>query len=303
MVMKDNAMIQEKQKQQALAVWVSIYGSFLLFLVSGIVGLAINSVTLLLEAAASLVILFVAILVKYSIQKIHLPPDHVYNFGYGKYEPLTVVAQGFMIIAICAVSIKFAIQDIIHPDDVHSYIIPTIATFFSGVLGIFITLYIKKIALKTNSDMLKASGMHWHIDTLLSFGVCAGFTLGFMLQIMGFHEITPYVDPVMAFILALIFIKMPIKAIMHSVPELLDIVPAGHIKAKVREIVEVHRPRSFGVHRLRTRKAGERVFVDICFLVKPDMTISQADELSKGFESDLLKHLPYCDIVVYFKPV
>jgi cation diffusion facilitator family transporter len=297
----DTQILEAKKRQQAQAVWASIYGSFLLFLVSAVIGLAINSITLLLEAAASLVILFVALLVRFSIKKIHLPPDDAYNFGYGKYEPLTVVIQGCMIIAICAVSIKFAIQDIIHPDDVHSYIVPTIATFLSGILGIFITVYIKKAAIKTNSAMLKASGMHWYIDTLLSFGVCAGFLLGFIMQVAGLDKITPYVDPVMAFILALIFIKMPIRAIMHSVPELLDISPAHHIKAKVKEVVEIYSPKFFGVHRLRTRKAGERVFVDVCFLVQPEMTIIQAEELSKSFEKDLIQHFPYCDIVVYFK--
>jgi len=301
--MIDTTVLKEKQRQQELAVWVSIYGSFLLFLVSFVVGLAINSVTLLLDAAASLVILVVALLVRFSIRKIRLPPDDIHNFGYGKYEPLTVVAQGFMIIAICIVSIKFAIQDIIHLDDVHSYMVPTIATFLSGILGIFITVYIKKSAVKTNSDMLKASGMHWHIDTILSFGVCAGFLIGFILQVLGFYKITPYVDPVMALILSLILLEMPIKAIMRSVPELLDIVPAQHIKSKVKEVVEIYMPKSFGVHRLRTRKAGERVFVDVCFLVKPDMTVLEAEELSKNFELDLTEHLPYCDVVVYFKPV
>jgi len=301
--MIDTTVLKEKQRQQELAVWVSIYGSFLLFLVSFVVGLAINSVTLLLDAAASLVILVVALLVRFSIRKIRLPPDDIHNFGYGKYEPLTVVAQGFMIIAICIVSIKFAIQDIIHLDDVHSYMVPTIATFLSGILGIFITVYIKKSAVKTNSDMLKASGMHWHIDTILSFGVCAGFLIGFILQVLGFYKITPYVDPVMALILSLILLEMPIKAIMRSVPELLDIVPALHIKSKVKEVVEIYMPKSFGVHRLRTRKAGERVFVDVCFLVKPDMTVLEAEELSKNFELDLTEHLPYCDVVVYFKPV
>jgi cation diffusion facilitator family transporter len=295
-------VLKEKQKQQASAVWVSIYGSLLLFFVSGIIGLAINSVTLLLEAAASLVIFFVAILVRFSIKKIHLPPDDVYNFGYGKYEPLTVVAQGLMIIAVCAVSIKFAIQDIIHPEDVHSYLVPAVATFLSGVLGILITLYIKKAAAKTNSDILKASGTHWYIDTLLSFGVCLGFLSGFILQAFGFSEITPYVDPVMAVLLAVIFIKMPVRAIMRSIPELLDIVPAYHINTKVKEVVEIYRRGSFGVHRLRTRKSGEKVFVDICFLASPDMTVFQAEQISKNFQADLTMHLPYCDIVVYFKP-
>lgn len=291
-----------RKRQQILAARVSILGSAVLFLISAIVGIALDSITLILDASASLVILIVAFLMYASIKKVHSPPDKFFNFGYEKYEPLTLVTQGILIIATCLISIKFAIQDIIHPDDVEHYGIPVLATFISGFIGVFITGYLKKAARRTNSEMLKTARMHWFADTMLSFGVCAGFLSGLILQRLGFSRITPYVDPVMAIVLAVILIQMPIRMIAHNALELLDSVPPGDIRSKVAKVVDEHKPRSFGVYRLRTRKAGERIFVDVCFIVKEDLTVAQIQELAGSFERDFKAFFPVSDVVVYFKP-
>ncbi|MDD5045007.1 MAG: cation diffusion facilitator family transporter [Candidatus Omnitrophica bacterium] len=294
---------QDRQQQQIYAAKISIAGSIVLFLISAGVGVAVDSITLLLDAAASLVILVVAFLTHVSIKKIHLPADDFYNFGYGKYEPLTAAAQGGLIIATCVISIKFAIQDIIHPEDISNYNLAVVATFFSGILGMFITQHLKKIAIRTGSTMLKVASLHWFTDTLLSFGVCAGFFIGLLLHDLGYNKITPYVDPVMAIVLALFFIKAPVRTMIYNVRELLDAVPGEDIHGKVKKVVGQYKPKSFGVYRLRTRKAGEKVFVDVCFIVKDNLTVIEVEELANSFERDLKNHLPNCDVVAYFKPI
>lgn len=292
----------EKQRQQILAAKVSIWGSIILFLISAGVGVVIDSITLLLDASASLVILLVAFLIRQAIKKIHLPADERFNFGYSKYEPLTVVVQGILIIITCIISISFAVQDIIHADDVHDYALPMVATFISGIIGVFITIYLKKAGERTISTVLKTAGLHWYADTILSFGVCFGFMIGFILQYLGYYKITPYVDPVMAVILALLLMQAPVKTVIHNIFELLDTVPVKDIHNKVKAVVEVYKPKSFGVYRLRARQAGEKIFVDVCFLVNGSLPVVAVEELAQGFERDLKAHLPNSDIVVYFKP-
>lgn len=301
-MLKTQGTHTQRQRQQILAVKVSIVASLVLFFISAGVGIAVDSITLLLDAGAGLVILLVAFLMHASIKKIHQPPDDYFNFGYSKYEPLTVVVQGVLIIATCLISIKFAIQDIVHPEEVHSYLIPTLATFISGVIGIFVAIYIKISALRTNSAMLHTASLHWRADTVLSFGVCAGFFIGLMLQRSGFTSVTAYVDPIMAIILALFIILAPLKAILYNVKELLDAVPEASIYAKVRKVVDRHKPHSFGVYRLRVRKAGEKIFVDVCFIVHNEATVASIEELAINFERDLREDLPDSDVVVYFKP-
>ena len=290
------------ESRQASAAKVSLWGSIILFVVSAAAGLAVDSITLILDASTSLVILVVALMINSTIKKIHSPPDEIFNFGYEKYEPFTVVLQGGLIIATCLISAKFAVQDIIHAEDIKNYQIPMIAASISVAAGTFIAVFIKVTARKTNSSMMHAASMHWFIDTAMSAGMLGGFYAGSILKNKGYSNITPYVDPAMAIILAIVFILPPIKAVKKNFLELIDAVPSREIREKVKKVVDEYKPKMFGVHRIRTRKAGEKIFVEICFIVKEDVTLREAEAIAADFERDLKTHLHHTDVVVYFKP-
>jgi len=291
-----------KKQQQVLAVRVSIAGSIILFFISAYVGIAIDSITLILDASASLVILVVAFLMNYAINKIHSPADEGYHFGYSKYEPLIVSIQGLLILATCVFVIKFAIQDIVHAEDISNHLIPVIATFVSGIIGLFITFYLKRAAKDTGSSMLEAASVHWNMDTVLSFGICLGFIVGLLLQRFGYLKLTPYVDPVMAIILALIFITSPVKTIMHNIRELLDAVPRSNIYSKIKQVLERCKPEVLNFHRIRMRNAGEKIFLEVIFTTNNNLTIAQAEELTVKIEKDIKSELGNCDIVICYKP-
>ncbi len=291
------------EQSQASAASVSFWGSVILFAVPAAAGLAVDSVTLILDASTSLVILAVAFMMNSTIKKIHSPPDEIFNFGYEKYEPFTVVIQGALIITTCVISMKFALQDIIHHEDIKDYQIPLIASGISVVAGAFIAVFIGATARKTRSSMMHAASMHWFIDTGMSAGMLGGFYAGSVLKQRGYTEITPFIDPAMAIILALVFILPPLKAMRRNLFELLDAVPSKEVRDRIRKVVEQYKPKMFGVYRLRTRKAGEKVFVEICFIVKEEMTLREAEVIAADFEKDLKAHLPRIDVVAYFKPV
>jgi len=150
--------------------------------------------------------------------------------------------------------------------------------------------------------MLKTTALHWRADTILSVGICLGFIVGLILQRLGYIKITPYVDPGMAIILALMLMWPPIKTVMHNVFELLDIIPAKDIHNKVKVIIERYKSQSLGLERLRARKAGEKVFVDVCFMVDKSLPILEAEKLAASLEKDLRVHISSLDIMVNFKP-
>ncbi len=290
-----------KQKEQFLAARVSIAGSIVMFLVSTVIAFMTDSITLILDASASLVILVVGFLIHFSVKKIHQPPDELYNFGYHKYEPLTAAIQNMLIIVVCAVSIKFAVQDIIHAENMHSYGLPAVGIFCEAIIALCIALYLKGIGRRTNSQMIKASSFHWFLDTALSFGLCAGFCVALILHGSRWAGLTPYIDPSMAILLALFFISAPVRGGLHNVFELLDAAPVSDIREKIKEVVNQYRPGAFGTHRLRIRKAGQKIFVDVCFIAEGSLTLSNAGEMAERFEKELRTHLPDCDVVVYFK--
>ena len=290
-----------KKSQQVVAVHASIIGAAVIFLISLVVGILADSIALLLDAGTGMVILFAAFFVRTVINKIESPPDHRFNFGYEKYEPLTVTLQNVAIMVTCLVGAKFAIQDIVHPEDIVRYDIPVAATLVSGIIAMSLGIYIRKVALRIGSSVLRTSAMHWFIDGSLSFSMCAGFIVGLILADAGYGSISHYVDPVMAIVLALIFIKIPFKAVTINVLELLDAIPEKEIHSKIKQIAKNYEPQSLGIRRMRVRKAGRKTFLDIGFAVNENLTVKEANRIAENFKRDIIREVPNADAVVYFE--
>ncbi|HNV85901.1 MAG TPA: cation diffusion facilitator family transporter [Candidatus Omnitrophota bacterium] len=299
--MSDQRATTGHRRPEVTASHISIAGATLIFLISLAAGIISDSVALLIDAATGLVILMVAFFVRFIIHKIDSPPDHEFHFGYGKYEPLAGVLQNIAILTTCLLGINFAIQDIIHPDDITNYPLSVAASCASGILALGLGVYLRAVALRNRSGVLKTAGTHWFADSVLSFSMCFGFLSGAVLRRLGYENISMYVDPVMAVLLCLALMKLPLQSIAANVSELLDAAPKGEIRHAVKKIVEQHKPDPFRLHRLRFRKAGKRIFLDVCFLTYGKMSIREAETLTDQFEKNIAAEFPHCDVVTSFK--
>ncbi len=292
----------QEDRPQPKAVTVAIVFSVIIFLITLLAGIISDSITLLLDASAGFIMVFMAFVLRSSIKKIQMPPDEFFNFGYDKFEPFTVVIQGFMIIISCVIASYFAIQDIVHADDIARYDIPTYVSFVSGVIAVGVALYLRSASLKARSNMLKASSLHWFVDSFFSFAMCLGFLFGFYMYKTGYSHITPYVDPVMALILAISLIWTPLKLIKDNLWQLLDAAPIGNVRSEIEKIAQVHKARAFGINSIRVRRSGEKVFLDICFIIHSHTTMAQAQEFADNFKKDIAEKFPKYDAFVYFYP-
>jgi len=100
--------------------------------------------------------------------------------------------------------------------------------------------------------------------------------------------------------LAFVLMVMPVKGFARDLAELLDGVPAKEVREKIREVIDRYQPETLGLQRLRTRAAGQKIFADICFCVREDVTVAQAEILAASIERDLKACLYGCDAVVSF---
>lgn len=287
---------------QVVIARASIAISIIILVLTLAAGIISDSITLLLDAAAEFIMVFMAFMLNSNIKKTHLPPDQLFNFGYEKFEPFTVTMQGALIMLSCIIASYFAIQDIVHADDIARYDIPAYVSLFTGTLAIGTAVYFQRIAARTRSHMLKAASLHWSIDGLLSLVMCLGFLFGFYMHKLGYLRITPYVDPAMALILAAVLVWTPIKMMKRSFRQLVDAVPVKEVRDEIGKVIEEHKVRAFGIRNIRMRRAGEKVFLDICFMVHGHTTMVQTKEFAENFEKDIAKKFPKYDVIVYFHP-
>lgn len=288
-------------REELLASRVSIAGWIIIILISLSAGLITDSITLLLDSSQGLVTLIVAILVQTTIKKLRQPPDEKFQFGYWKYEPLTNALQGIMIMLTCLISIKFAVQDIVHAENIHSYVIPLFAAFLGGTLAVLISIYIGLIARRTKSEVLRTASWGWLADSVFSWGIFVGFLIGLALQKLGHAQLLPYVDPVMAIILALCLMAAPVKIVTLNVAELLDAAPPKKLREEVKQAALAAKPEAFEIDRIRLRKAGGHLFVEITCLLGEKLSVPEIGRLIADYEKALTERLPGADISLHYR--
>lgn len=289
------------QKQQLRVLKIAFFGSTLMIINSLTVGLLVNSITLLLDSSISIVVAIATGLMLATTKKVHQPPDDIYNFGYSKFEPFTVMVHGGLVIASCIISVKYAIMNIIHVEDISEYTLPTFAVLGALIFSATIMFYLRILAHRSNSAMLKSLSVQWTNDTISYAGIFSGFLAGFILLKNGYSNLTPFIDPGMTIILSLMLVRAPIKVVIENVQELLDAVPGAPTRSKIKEVINEHFSHHFEIARLRSRKAGHKIFVDVCFLAPKNITLSELEELHERIEKMLTDSFTHCDVVVTFK--
>jgi len=299
--MKTTAEMHKHKNIQIRAIKISLLSSTLVTLNSLIIGLTVNSITLLLDSSISMVVAVATALMFVTTKKVHLPPDEVYNFGYGKFEPFTVMIHGGLIIASCIISAKYAIMNILHVEDISDYTLPTIGVFFAMIYSMLIMFYLRRTLKRAHSAMLKSLVVQWTNDTISYAGIFTGFFIGLILIKHGYNNITPFIDPTMTIILAIALIRFPIRIVKDNIRELLDAVPKTPTEHSIKEVIEQAFPYELEIQRLRSRKAGQKVFLDICFLAPLTLSFTELEELSNNIETTLQNSFLNCDVVVYFK--
>lgn len=289
-------------RQEILANKVSIYASAVFCPFALAVGILTDSMTLMLDAGAWLIGLLTGIFYHYTIKNSMREPDIPYPFGYSKYEPFTVFLEGILISASCIISSVFAVQDIIHPEDLSVYGPALLFTSLTGVAALGVAFYLSNTGKKLKSDILTANGIAWYIDAAFAFGMFAGFGTGKYFQSIGWHTAAMYVDPVMCIILACFLLPGPALLIRRSARELLDASPGGDVTGELIPLANAfsHEYELAGVSGLRFRKSGRKLFCDVRYIANGKRTLAEMKQAEVAFQDLVLQKFPQADIRISF---
>ena len=282
---------------------IGIAVSTVIGLVSFLMGVITESVALTLDSSEWGVGVITGLLYQKIIKTLENPPDEKYHFGYAKYEPLVVAIEGLLLLSSSAVSIKFAIQDLVHPEVTGSYLPAVLLTGITGVAALAMGWYARRVGRQVRSPILAAGGLAWYLDGLLAFGLAAGFGIGMAMAHFGFSSLAVHnVDPIMALCLAVFMIVPPARMIRSNVLELLDANPGAEMEAAVKGFLERFRA-EFAlkeVKRFRLRKAGRKIFMTVAFVSDGTKTVSEMDRIAHEFTIQASTTFGSVDATVYF---
>ena len=215
------------------------------------------------------------------------PRDDCHNYGHGKFETLTTIVIGLMLLGAAAVIIVSALGNILDAIDGQS--LPKPGWIALGVTAISILTkewmyrYTVSVGKRINSKLLIANAWHHRSDCLSSVGALIGIAGAIILG--GRWRV---LDPVAALIVGLFIIKIAIGLIKESMEELLEKSLDDKTVDKIIEIVKGTK----GVvdqHKLKTRKVGNCIAIDVHVIVDTKLTVAQSHDIATNVEKNLEK--------------
>ncbi|MDR2047279.1 MAG: cation diffusion facilitator family transporter [Clostridiales bacterium] len=143
--------------------------------------------------------------------------------------------------------------------------------------------YTLSAAKKIKSGALKADAWHHRSDALSSVGSFAGI-LG---AVLGFAPL----DAIAGAVLSAFVIKVAVGIFIDAVRKMTDEACSPEYEGRIRERI-LSRPNIIKIDSLKTRKFGERVYVDIEIGIDENLTFIKAHDAATNVHDDLEASFP-----------
>jgi cation diffusion facilitator family transporter len=220
------------------------------------------------------------------------PPDSGHPYGHRKFETAASLFIGFALLTVAFRVVEQALSQMGQP---HVPVIGTMSWIVMGVTllaNLFVTWYETREGRRLGSEYLLADAAHTRSDIYVSVGVVASFA--------GARAGAPWVDPVVAVVIAGFIAVIAVRILVGSFHVLTDrvVIPADVIAPIVLAIPGVRACRD-----VRSRGGTDAVYVDLVVHVDGEMTLRAAHEVADRIEQTLMRaHPEIVDVVVHLEP-
>ena len=281
-------MITTREKQIYKVTAVGSVVNIVLTTFKFIAGILGRSSAMVADAVHSLSDLLTDIIVVVFVRTASKPVDHTHGYGHGKFETLATLIVGCILI-LAGVGIMLAgIKDCI--DFFHGEIgerpriIALIVAVLSIVLKEGVFRYTYSCGRKINSPILIANAIHHRSDAFSSVATLIGVAGALFLGQKGL-----ILDPIAAIFVSFYICKSGYGAVKPSIDELLEKSLSQETEEEIRQILRSV-PGIEGVHKLRTRKIGDKIAIEAHTEMDGKMSLEAAHCIATEAENELRKH-------------
>lgn len=293
---------QQAQASKSSAAQLSVWSNSLLVGLKLVVGLLINSVSVISEAIHSGLDLIAAIIALFAVKFGWQPADEDHPFGHGKVENLSAAIEAVLIFVAAVWIIYEAIHKLLNPQPIEDVGWGFGLMVISAVANVYVSRRLFKVARATDSAALEADAWHLRTDVYTSAGVFVALGFLWLAEVLLPGRNFYWLDPVAAIAVALLILKAAYDLTMQAARDLMDSSLPAIEELWIREYVSRVDPVVRGLHGLRTRKAGPSRFIEFHLLVKHSMSVEKSHQICDTITKDLEKHFPASSVTVHVEP-
>ena len=281
---------------------VSLLANIALSIIKFIIGTMGNSQAVVADALHSFSDTSSDFVILFGVKYWTAPPDESHPYGHQKIESFATIIIGLILLFVAGsigyngiVSLLPTEQNQQQHQAVLSWIAVT-APLISIVLKEILFQITYKVGIETNSSSVKANAWHHRTDALSSIPVLIAVIASLINPNLAF------LDQIGAIVVSAFIIKVGLEILFTSINDLLDTgISQDEIINFEKIILNIHNVK--GVHRLRTRKLANCIYIDLHLEVSGTMSVIEGHDISEEVKTILIATNPkIIDVMVHLEP-
>ncbi|MCL2655862.1 MAG: cation diffusion facilitator family transporter [Betaproteobacteria bacterium] len=277
-------------------IWLSIAAAIVTIVLKSAAWWVTGSAGLLSDALESFVNLAGAGFALWMLLIAHTPPDERHPWGHTKAEYFSSGFEGTLIFIAAVLICISAIPRLLHPEPLQRLDFGLLLAALSAVINFATAHVLQKAGQRLHSIALEADAKHLMTDVWTTVGVIAGLGLVYLTDWL-------WLDSVIAILVALHILSEGWRLMRASVRGLMDEAMPQAEQHKIVAILDDFAAQELRWHNLRTRRAGQKRFIQVDLLVPPQWTVEKAHALADTVERRIAAELFGAHVSTHVEPI
>lgn len=265
--------------------WVGFWVNAILMVLKIAIGFYGHSDALVADGVHSLSDFATDLIVLLFVSIAYKSADSGHPYGHGKFETFAALIIGVILLGVAIGIGNSGLRSVIASAHGEMPPRPDLWTLAVAVISILakelLFRYTIRASRTVGSQSLRANAYHHRSDAVSSIATLAGISAAYFLG-----DSWRILDPIASMLIAVFIAVSAIQICLPAINELLEKSLSPSRIDKVESIIEgVAGVKAF--HRLRTRRNGHSVIIDVHIKVDPDITVSAGHDIASAVENAL----------------
>lgn len=260
-----------------------------------LVGWFTGSISVLAQAADSLLDILAGVITFSAIRIAANPADKEHPYGHGKVEDVAGALQGILIAIAAGLIMYSSVRRIIAGTSVELAETVIAVMAVSIVVSIFLSRHLLKVARATASVALEANAHNISADIYSALAVLIAMVV---VRLTGYSVI----DPIVAIGVAIYLLRIAFNTVRKPLSGLIDAKLPHSQETAIKACLAKHSQYVLGYHALRTRRSGSQRYIDLHLVMNKDVSLQQAHDVCDMIEMEIDSSLPGANVTIHVEP-
>ena len=260
-----------------------------------VAGLASGSMAVTASGLDSMLDAFMSGMNLFAIRKAAKPADREHQYGHGRTEDLAAVGQALVIVFTGVFILYKTWEKFLRKEAIRYSSLDLGVMLLSLAFSFAISTVLRRVGKKTGSGPLLADALHYTSDLYSNSAAIIAIAITYYTGIT-------YFDLLFSVIVGFIIIFSAVRILRNGLSSIMDTRISEQAEREICRIIDETPYPYAGYHKLRSRLAGNKKYVDFHLLICRNVHVDEAHELASNIESKITRKEKPIDVVIHIEP-